>query len=62
MEKTAQIFTNYRDAEAADIAEDLRMTPEQRISLVLNLQKRMYPDAAQQGFARLCRITQFARG
>ena len=67
MEKTVQIFTNFSDAEAADIEEDLRMTPEQRISIVLNLQKRIYPDAAQRSesearFARVCRITQLPRG
>ena len=62
MEKTVRIFTNFREAEAADIAEDVRMTPEQRISIVLDLQKRIYPDAAQQGFARVCRITQLQRG
>ena len=62
MEKTLQIFTSFHDAELADMEEDLRMTPEQRVSMVLELQERIYPDASQQGFARVCRITQLERG
>lgn len=62
MEKTVRIFTNFADAEAADIEEDMRMNPEQRISIVLDLQKRIYPSAAEQGFEKVCRITQFQRG
>lgn len=62
MEKTIRIFTSFHDAETADIEEDLRMTPEQRIAIVLSLRERIYPDAAQQGFARICRVTQLQRG
>jgi hypothetical protein len=29
------------------------MTPEQRVAIVLELQARIYPDADQQGFARV---------
>jgi hypothetical protein len=62
MEKVIQIFQNFAEAEAADVHEDLSMTPEQRIELVLQLQDRMYPGAAQQGFARVYRITELEQG
>ncbi|HEX3744766.1 MAG TPA: hypothetical protein VHW09_12575 [Bryobacteraceae bacterium] len=62
MEKTIRLFSGYAAAEAADIDEDLAMTPEQRVAIVFELQARMYPDAAQQGFARVYRITQRQRG
>lgn len=58
MERVVRHFTSFQAAEAADIEEDLAMTPEQRIAIVLELQARIYPDADQQGFARVYRITQ----
>ena len=58
MEDLVRHFGSFEAAEAADIEEDLAMTPEQRIALVLELQARIYPDADRQGFARVYRITQ----
>jgi hypothetical protein len=58
MEKVVRHFGGLQAAEAADIDEDLAMTPEQRIAIVLELQARAYPDASQQGFVRVYRITQ----
>jgi hypothetical protein len=62
MEKVIRKFDSFEQAEAADIDEDLAMTPEQRIAIVLELQARMYPDADQQGLTRVCRIAQRERG
>jgi hypothetical protein len=62
MEKTVRYFGSFRAAESADIEEDLAMTPEQRVAIVLELQARVYPDAAQQGFARVYRLTERQRG
>lgn len=62
MEKVVRHFRTAEAAEAADIEEDLAMTPEQRVSIVLELQARIYPDADQQGFARVYRIAQRQRG
>ena len=45
MEDVVRQVGSFEAAEAADIEEDLAMTPEQ-------------PDADQQGFARVYRITQ----
>jgi len=61
MEKVVRIFNSFEEADAADIDSDMRLTPEQRIATVLELQTWIYPDAAQQGFARVCRITQLER-
>ena len=62
MEPVVSHFGSFEAAEAADIEEDLAMTPEQRIAIVLELQARFYPDADQQGLARVYRITQRQRG
>jgi hypothetical protein len=61
MEKVIRKFASFQEAEAAEIEEDLAMTPEQRVAMVLELQARIYPNAAQQGFARVYRITQRER-
>jgi len=61
MDKVARTFTSFADADAADAAEDMLLTPEQRIEIVLELQERMNPGASEQGFARVYRITQLDR-
>jgi hypothetical protein len=58
MERVVRSFGSFEEADAADIEEDLAMTPEQRVAIVFELQARIYPNADQQGFARVCRITQ----
>jgi len=57
MEPVVRHFGSFKAAEAADIEEDPAMTPEQRVAIVLELRARFYPDAAQQGLARVYRIT-----
>jgi hypothetical protein len=57
MERVVRIFRNTGEADEADAREDARMTPDQRIQIVLELRDRFYPDAAQQGLARVYRIT-----
>lgn len=58
MEKVIRIFRSMEEADAADAEEDRRSTPEQRIDSLLELQKRIYPDASEQRFARVYRITE----
>jgi len=58
MERVLRTFDSFEAAEAADIEEDLAMTPEQRVAIVLELQSRIYSDADRQGFERVYRITQ----
>ena len=56
MEKVVRIFNAFDAADAADAEEDRNMTPERRVAMVLELRERLYPDAAQQGLARVCRV------
>ena len=58
MEKVVRVFHSFKEADAADVAEDRAMTPEERVAIVFELQSRLYPDAAQQRFARVYRLTQ----
>jgi hypothetical protein len=58
MEKAVRTFTSFGEADAADVEEDLRLSPERRIAILLELQEWVYPDAAQQRFARVYRITE----
>lgn len=58
MEKVIRIFRSMEEADAAEAEEDRRSTPEQRIDSLLELQKRIYPDASEQRFARVYRITE----
>jgi hypothetical protein len=58
MERTVRIFEGFGEADASDVEEDLRTSPEKRIDMVFELQGRIYPDAAEQGFARVCRVTE----
>jgi hypothetical protein len=61
MEKIVRLFRSFEEADAADVAEDMVTTPEERVAIVFELQARLYPDAAQQGFARIYRLTQRER-
>jgi hypothetical protein len=61
MEKVIRVFHSFSEADAADAAEDCRMTPEHRVAMVFELRERLYPDAAQpdaaqQEFARVYRV------
>lgn len=61
MEKVVRIFNSLSEADAAEAEEDRALTPERRVAIVLELRERLYPNAAQQGFARVCRVTQLER-
>ncbi len=61
MEKVIRVFHSFQEADAADVAEDQALTPEQRIAIVFDLQARIYPHAAAQGFVRVYRVTQRER-
>ena len=61
MEKVVRVFHSFEEVDAADVAEDQAMTPEERLAVVFELQARLYPDAAQQRFARIYRLTQRER-
>jgi hypothetical protein len=58
MERVIRKFDSFEAAEAAEIEEDRAMTPEQRIEIVLELQARVDPDGAKQGFQRVYRVVE----
>ncbi len=58
MDKIVRKFSSHEAADAADAEEDLRLSPAQRIQILLDLQAWKNPDAAAQRFARIYRITQ----
>jgi len=62
MEEKVRSFSSAEAAEAADIEEDLAMTPGHRVAIVLEPEARAYPDAAQQGFTRVYRLAQRQQG
>ena len=62
MEKTIRLFQSFEEADEVDVEEDLRMTPEFRVSIILELQERVFPHASEQGFARVCRVTEHEPG
>jgi hypothetical protein len=61
MEKTVRVFRSAQAADESDAREDARLSPEERIQIVIELRNRLYPDAAQQRVTRVCRITQLER-
>ena len=58
METHLRVFHSFAEAEAAEIAELKAMTPEQRMEILFALRDRVYPNASQQGFERVCRVVE----
>jgi hypothetical protein len=61
MQKVVRIFTSFEEADAADAVEDARLTPDERLRIVIELRGLHHPDAAQQGLARVCRMVKRER-
>lgn len=61
MEKAVHIFRRFEEADAADVEENLRLTPEERIHIVLELQNRMLPDGPPKEFERDYRIAKLQK-
>ncbi|MBV8846977.1 MAG: hypothetical protein JO307_29565 [Bryobacterales bacterium] len=58
MEKVVRVFDSLREADEADARTDAKLTPQERLSIVMELRDRRHPDAIKQGLARVCRITE----
>jgi len=56
VEKKVRIFSSFKDAEESDVREDMAMSPDESIRIVIELRDRRHPDAAKQGLARVCRL------
>ena len=61
MEMVVRKFASHEEADAADVEEDLRLTPAQRIQILLDLQAWKNPDADTQRVERVYRITQLSQ-
>jgi hypothetical protein len=59
MEHVVAKFANHEEAERADREYYLRLTPQQRIDILLELIARHHEgdDEASKGFARIYRVT-----
>jgi hypothetical protein len=58
VEKTARIFASFAEAEQADAEADAAMSPGERLTILIALRDLRHPDAAEQGLARVCRVTE----
>ena len=56
MEKIAQVFSNFEDADKADLIHRAHMTPEERIEIFFQLREQSNPDAFKQRLARVHRV------
>lgn len=56
MERVLRRFRSFEEAERAEIEEDMKMTPSERVRLLLELVAQAYPNASEQRLERVCRI------
>lgn len=56
IEKIVRKFRSHAEADAAQVEQDMRLTPEQRIEILLELQHWHNPHAAELRFERVYRI------
>jgi hypothetical protein len=61
VEKVVQVFASHAEADEVNALFDASLTPEQCIRIVIELRDRRHPDAAEQGLARVCRVTELER-
>ena len=61
MEKVVRKFNSFEEADAAEHETYMRMTPDERMRIVLQLREQTYPDAIKQRLARVYRIVKFER-
>jgi flagellar motility protein MotE (MotC chaperone) len=61
VEKVVQIFKSFQEADEADALRDAGLSPEERLRILIELRDRAHPDAAEQGLARVCRVTKLER-
>lgn len=61
MDRVGQKFRSHREAREADRAYYRSLAPQLRLNLLLDLVAQAQPHEAQQGLARVCRVTQLRR-
>jgi len=57
VEKVVRVFSSFNEAERADAEYDASLTPDERLRILIELRDLRHPDAAEQGLARVCRVT-----
>jgi hypothetical protein len=62
MEESCPDFWQPSAADEDDAREDVRILPAERIQIVIELRNRLYPDAAQQRFARVVELLNSNKG
>jgi hypothetical protein len=64
MERVAQVFSSFDDADRADEQYYADLTPAERVDILLDLieQHRSFFGAASDRFERVCRVAQLAQG
>jgi hypothetical protein len=56
IEKTVRVFESFEEADSADAVSRSQMSPQERVEIFFAIRERAFPDAAKQGFARVCRV------
>jgi hypothetical protein len=62
MEKVVRIFRSFEEADKADLEERMRMTPRERLRVMVELRDFRHPDAAQQRLVRVSRLLKRQQG
>jgi len=62
MQKTLRVFSTFEAAETADAASDVDFSPAERLQIVIDLRDQRHPNAASEGFARVCRVVKLEQG
>jgi hypothetical protein len=57
VEKIVRKFQSHRASQQSDVEYYRSLSPQQRIEILLDLIAQGTPDEAQQGFARVYRVT-----
>ena len=56
MEKVVRVFDSFEEADGSDAAFRSELTPGQRVDIFFEIRERARNDAAEPGFARVCRV------
>lgn len=62
MEKVVRIFNSFEEADAAELDDYRRYTPEERVEILLEMRRWMAPnDESAERLERVLRVTEFSR-
>lgn len=61
VEKKVRVFASFGEADEADARDDAAMSPEERLSILIELRDSRHPNAAEQRLARVSRTIELER-